>query len=257
MLGAAVRTCEQCIFPVERDRTDGAFDGVVVELDAAIVDEVGQAFPARQGVTDGFGELALLTDQTKFCPQPRFKGVDERPAFLWAEGATFVGAAAADVFVDGIERGDMFERFAGNRRGSGSGELVEVTSYMRPAERKPDVAAIGQLTVAGIAIDLQNSLEALEVGDRPLSFAIGRVDIGNARWIRPTPGTVVGGIGPKLAGLGAATAGMEYGHGGSICEQPGQIPEPHEEALMQRAQVPGGMADPVSQRRPIQIDALT
>ena len=29
------------------------------------------------------------------------------------------------------------------------------------AERKPGVAALGQLTVAGIAIDLQNSLEAL------------------------------------------------------------------------------------------------
>jgi hypothetical protein len=39
----------------------------------------------------------------------------------------------------------MFERFAGNRRRSGGGELVEVTPYMRPAERKPDVAAIGYL----------------------------------------------------------------------------------------------------------------
>ena len=29
-----------------------------------------------------------------------------------------------------------------------------------------------------------------------LGFAIGRVDIGNARWIRPAPGTVIGGIGP-------------------------------------------------------------
>ena len=81
----------------------------------------------------------------------------------------------------------MFERFAGNRRRPGDGEFVEVTPYMRPAERKPDVTAVGQLAVAGIAIDLQNSLEALEVGDRPLGFAIGRVDTGNARWIRAAP----------------------------------------------------------------------
>jgi len=32
---------------------------------------------------------------------------------------------------------------------------------MRPAERKLDVAALGQPAVAGIAIDLQDSLEAL------------------------------------------------------------------------------------------------
>ena len=36
----AIGPCEQSIFPVERDG-DGAFDGVVVELDAAVVDEAG------------------------------------------------------------------------------------------------------------------------------------------------------------------------------------------------------------------------
>ena len=59
VLGAAVGAGEQCIFPVQRDRADGPFDGVVVELDAAIVDEARQALPARQGVTDGFGKFAL------------------------------------------------------------------------------------------------------------------------------------------------------------------------------------------------------
>src|SRR2546430_4913891 len=98
MLGAAVRTCEQCIFPVERDGADGALDGVVVEFDAAIVDEARQAFPARQGVTDGLGELALLADQAEFCTQPRLKGIDSRPAFLLANGATLVGTAATDFF---------------------------------------------------------------------------------------------------------------------------------------------------------------
>ena len=59
MFGAAIRSCEQSILSVERDRADGAFDSVVVELDAAIVDKARQAIPARQGVTDCFGELAL------------------------------------------------------------------------------------------------------------------------------------------------------------------------------------------------------
>ena len=100
MLGTAVRPREQRILSVERDGTDGAFDSVVVDLDAAIVDEARQAFPARQGVTDGFGELALLTDQTKFCPQPRFKGIDEWSTFLLPDGATFDKASAS--FENGV-----------------------------------------------------------------------------------------------------------------------------------------------------------
>ena len=37
MLGTAVRPREQRVLSVERDGTDGAFDGVVVEFDAASV----------------------------------------------------------------------------------------------------------------------------------------------------------------------------------------------------------------------------
>ncbi len=106
MLGTAVRACEQSVFAVERDGADGAFDGVVVELDAAIVDEARQAFPARQRVAGGFGKFALLADQAKFCPQPRFKGIDERSTFLLPDSATFAAAVATDVLFDGVQRGD-------------------------------------------------------------------------------------------------------------------------------------------------------
>ena len=67
MLGASVGTREQRVLPVERDRADGALDGVVVEFDAAVIDEARQALPARQGVADGCGQLAFLADQTEFC----------------------------------------------------------------------------------------------------------------------------------------------------------------------------------------------
>ena len=83
---ALVGAREQCIFPVECDGADGAFDGVVVELDAAVIDEARQALPARQGVADGLGEFALLADQAEFCSQPRLQRVDERPAFLLPDG---------------------------------------------------------------------------------------------------------------------------------------------------------------------------
>ena len=40
------------VFAAERDRPDGAFDGVVVELDAAVIQEPAESFPAGQCVTD-------------------------------------------------------------------------------------------------------------------------------------------------------------------------------------------------------------
>ena len=46
VLGTTVGACEQRIFPVERDRTDRALYGVVVELDTAIIDEARQTLPA-------------------------------------------------------------------------------------------------------------------------------------------------------------------------------------------------------------------
>ena len=81
MFGAAIGACEQRIFPAERDGTDGAFDGVVVEFDATVVDEARQALPAREGIADCLGEPALLADQAEFCAQPLLECIGERPAF--------------------------------------------------------------------------------------------------------------------------------------------------------------------------------
>jgi hypothetical protein len=63
---------------------------------------------------------------------------------------------------------------------------------MRPAECKADVAAVGEFAVTGIAIDLQNSLEAFKMGDGPFGFAVGCVDISDARRIGPAPWPIIG-----------------------------------------------------------------
>jgi hypothetical protein len=119
MLGAAVRTCKQRVFPVQRDRTDGAFDGVVVELNAAIIDEARQALPTRERITDGVGEFALLADQTELCAQPPLECLGKRQAFLVANEATLLGAAAAYILLYGVQFGDALQRLARNRRGPG------------------------------------------------------------------------------------------------------------------------------------------
>jgi hypothetical protein len=50
---------------------------------------------------------------------------------------------------------------------------IEATPNVRPAECKADAAAVGQLAVAGIAIDLQDAL-------KPSRWVIGRSDLRSA-----------------------------------------------------------------------------
>ena len=49
-LRAAVGAGEQVVLAAEGDRPDGAFDGVGVELDAAVTEEAAESLPAAQGI---------------------------------------------------------------------------------------------------------------------------------------------------------------------------------------------------------------
>src|ERR1700722_14302744 len=156
MLGTSVGTREQRVFPAERDRADGALDGVVVEFDAAVIDKARQAFPARQSVSDGLGKLAFLADQTEFCTQPWLKSVDQGTAFLGSDRSALLGTSAPDIFLNRVEPGNPFERFAGDRCRTRDGELIEPAPNVRPAECKADIASVGELAIAGITVDLQD-----------------------------------------------------------------------------------------------------
>lgn len=57
--------------------------------------------------------------------KPGFEIVDDRPALFLPKIASLIGTAATDLAFNGIELGDAFERFAGDRRGPGRGELEE------------------------------------------------------------------------------------------------------------------------------------
>ena len=60
MFGASIGAREQRIFSGKCDRSDGSFDNVVVEFDAAVIDEPCQPLPTRERVADSVGKLDLL-----------------------------------------------------------------------------------------------------------------------------------------------------------------------------------------------------
>src|SRR5262245_44118113 len=59
---SAVGAGEQMVLAAEGDGPDGAFDRVVVEFDAAVIEEAAKRPPAGQGIPHGFGETAAGRD---------------------------------------------------------------------------------------------------------------------------------------------------------------------------------------------------
>ena len=84
------------VFAPERDGPDGALDRVVVELDAAIVEEAGEGWPARERVADGLGEGAGGWNAAKLHLEPRLHHVDEWPGAGIAQMPTRICSAAPD-----------------------------------------------------------------------------------------------------------------------------------------------------------------
>jgi hypothetical protein len=96
----------------------------------------------------------------------------------------------------------MLKSLARNGRGTWGGKFEEVAPHVQPAKCKLNVATLGQLAIAGVAIDLQDPLDAYQMSDWSVGFAIGGIDIGDARRIGAAPWPVVRRIGSELTGLG-------------------------------------------------------
>ncbi len=94
------------------------------------------------------------------------------------------------------------------------------------------------------------------MGDRSLRLAIGGIDVRHAGRVGATPGAIVTRIGPQLAGLGLPASRIEHRRRRLVSKQLGRALEPGEQTLVHRPQQEGGTADPVSQGRAIERDAL-
>jgi hypothetical protein len=89
-----------------------------------------------------------------------------------------------------------------------------------------------------------------------LGAAPGGVEIDHRRRIGAGPGSIVARERPEVAGLGPPAPRIEHRRPGLVHEQLGRTLEVREEALVQRAELGGGTADPVRERRAIELEAL-
>src|ERR1700712_4030491 len=130
----SVRSGEECVLAGECDGADGTLDDVGVDLDTAVIQEVTEALPARQGVTDRLGELGFLTDHEELVAQPWLQGLDHWLALRQPHGAAGIGALASDIALDAIEFGDACERLVCDGSQASGGEFVEAAAYGGPAK---------------------------------------------------------------------------------------------------------------------------
>jgi hypothetical protein len=213
-----------------------------------------------QRIADRLGQGGTAGDALELLTQPDMQRLDQRAAALLAHMPTFVSGLAADVSLDRVERGDASQRLGGELRPGGLMNVVKFPPRMGPAKSQPWPVIrchADQATEAGIAIDLEQSTEALQVAGRVLTFAILTIDIGS-RWMAwPTPRPIVDRIAPQPPGLGASPSGVQHRQRRVIGEHLGRTQHGAEQQFVQRRQPPAGTADPVTQRGPIQRDALS
>src|SRR5690606_25486957 len=89
-------------------------------------------------------------------------------------------------------------------------EIVELTSYVRPASCFDDSARFVNFVVSGERIGLQDAREVFQMRLRMDAFAIGRVAQPDGGRCRVTTGPIIAGVDPQSGFACLATARSQY-----------------------------------------------
>ena len=141
-------------------------------------------------------------------------------------------------------------------------DLAQSPAAMAPAIGQPHrrtarAAGSGEPVVAGIAVDLEDAVEAVEELFGIFAAAPGRVEVDHAGRIAAAPGTVVAGQCPQPAGLGLAAARIEHRRPRLVHEQLRGLFQVPGQPVGNGPQMERRLADPAGQRRAVQIEART
>ncbi len=120
---------------------------------------------------------------------------------------------------------------------------------MAPAGREDDGAVSREPLEPGIAVHLQDAAEAGKVLGRPCRGAVGRIDEHHGRMTRPTPGSVVPGVGPEPSDFGLSPSGIEHRQGRVVGKHPRARHDVGDHTLVQRFQPLAGRTHPVRKGR--------
>jgi hypothetical protein len=207
-----------------------------------------------QGIADGDRQLALGRDPRQGGFEPGLELLEQWPGSVGAPHVADLGRAAAQPVLDLVERRDALQRGGGKRRAGGGVEVEELAPHMRPARHLAHSVLPIELVEPGIAVGLQDAVEAGEMAQRVLGAAVRAVAVEGRRRGRATPGPVVAHIDPQPPGLGPAGTRCQNRHGGVVAMDLVGRQHMAGDRVDQRPQRPGRLANPAGERRPAEIN---
>ena len=111
----AIVAGEEVVLATERDGPNGAFDSVVIELDAAVIEEPAESLPADQRISDRIGQSPFW-DPIELGLEPTLHGLNQRQRPDPSGRLSRRCGLTPDARLDRIEFGDTSERFGRNSR---------------------------------------------------------------------------------------------------------------------------------------------
>jgi hypothetical protein len=101
------------------------------------------------------------------------QGLDDRLGARATNRKPLLRRLPASVRFDGVEFADPAQRLDRDRRVRGLCDVVELAARMAPASRENDVPSLRQRLKAGIAVDMKNAAEPLEMRGWTFGFWSG------------------------------------------------------------------------------------
>src|SRR5271166_3609578 len=141
---------------MHRLRAHGTLDDVGVELDAAIVENAGEAVPVPQAIADDPGRIRAARKPRELMLAEDLERVDERARSGLTCGPAHISTCAADVILDGVDMRNARNRLGRDGRIAALGDLEELAPQVAPAEGDLDPVR-RQLLVGGIAVALHDA----------------------------------------------------------------------------------------------------
>jgi hypothetical protein len=133
-------------------------------------------------------------------------------------------------------------------------DIDELAPHVGEARHLADVPAAVELLEARVAIRMHPALEACEVPGRAGALAVLREAAERGRRRRSRPGSLVAHVGPQPGRPRLAGAGRQHPHGRAVRMDGVAGQHVAADRLGQRLQERDGLADPVGERRAVEVD---
>src|SRR4249919_1247273 len=126
------------------------------ELDAAIVEEAGEAVPVPEAIADDPGRIRSAREPRELMLEEDLERVDEWARSYLARGTALIGTCTAHILLDGVDLGNARDGFGGDGRIAALCDLEEFAPQVAPAKGDCDPVR-RQFLVRGIAVALHDA----------------------------------------------------------------------------------------------------